>query len=223
MSSSDLAIAKERMLREHLRRRGICDLRVLGAMARVPREKFLDPEMRGQAYADCAISIRCGQTISQPYIVALMTQALQCTGQERVLEVGTGSGYQTAVLAELAREVVSIERHVALVEEARTRLVELGYQNTTLLHGDGSLGWPALSPYDRILVTAAAAQCPSALLEQLADPGILVIPVGAANHQVLQAIHKTGRESRIVELSGCRFVPLIGAQGWPEYGDTAEG
>ena len=222
MTSSSLQAAKERMLRDHLRRRGICDMRVLGAMARIPREEFLSPEMRSQAYADAAIAIQCGQTISQPYIVALMSQALQCSGQERVLEIGTGSGYQTAILAELAREVISIERHAPLLEEARVRLTTLGYRNTTLIHGDGSLGWPKRAPYDRILVAAASAQCPPALFEQLADPGVLVIPVGGASHQMLQAIHKTGGQSRVLELSPCRFVPLIGAQGWSEHGAALE-
>lgn len=222
MTPANLQTAKERMLRDHLRHRGIFDMRVLDAMARVPREEFLPPEMRSQAYADSAIAIQCGQTISQPYIVALMSQALQCSGPERVLEIGTGSGYQTAILAELAREVVSIERHAVLLEEARARLAALGYQNTTLIHGDGSLGWPERSPYDRILVTAAAAQCPPPLFEQLADPGVLVIPVGGANHQMLQAIHKTGGQSRVLELSPCRFVPLIGAQGWSEEGEVSE-
>jgi protein-L-isoaspartate(D-aspartate) O-methyltransferase len=223
MNPANLEAAKERMLRDHLRRRGIHDSRVLDAMARVPRERFIHPQMRAQAYADCAIAIRCGQTISQPYMVALMTEALQCTGQELVLEIGTGSGYQTAILAEVAREVVSIERHAELLEEARVRLAELGYQNTTLIHGDGSLGWPQKAPYDRILVAAAAAQYPPPLFEQLAEGGILVMPVGGADHQILQAIHKTGAEARIVELSACRFVPLIGAQGWPEWRETTEG
>lgn len=222
MTSSELQAAKERMLREHLRRRGIHDTRVLAAMARVPREEFLPVEIRSQAYADCAIAIPCCQTISQPYIVALMSQALECSGSERVLEIGTGSGYQTAILAELVREVVSIERHAPLLEEARVRLGALGYRNVTLICGDGTLGWPELAPYDRILVTAASAQVPPALFEQLAEGGVLVIPVGGENHQMLQAIHKTSGEPRVQELSACRFVPLIGAQGWSEKEETPE-
>jgi len=216
MGSPDLDIAKERMLREHLRRRGIYDSRVLAAMARVPREQFLDPESRAQAYADCALAIGCGQTISQPYMVGLMTQSLQLLGQERVLEIGTGSGYQTAILAELANEVVSIERHAGLLDEARLRLADLGYHNVTLIHGDGTLGWPEKAAYDRIMVTAAAAQCPPALFAQLAERGILVIPTGSADYQTLQAIHKVNGQPRIIDLSQCRFVPLVGAQGWPE-------
>jgi len=216
MSTPDLQHAKEQMLHKHLRRRGIHDARVLDAMARVPRECFVDPSMRDQAYADRAMAIRCGQTISQPYVVALMTQALELAGQEKVLEVGTGSGYQTALLAELVREVVSIERHAELLEEARTRLRELGYQNVTLINGDGTLGWPERAPYDRIVVTAAAAACPPALFEQLAEGGIMVIPIGTPDSQMLQAIRKIDNRPKVADLSLCRFVPLVGAQGWPE-------
>ncbi len=204
------------MLRHHLKARGINDPRVIDAMARIPRERFVDESLRAEAYADRALGIACGQTISQPYIVALMTQALALRGDERVLEIGTGSGYQTAVLAELAGEVVSIERYEALSRQAAARLEELGYDRVTLVVADGTLGWPAGAPYDRILAAAAAGTVPRALIEQLAPGGILVIPLGTRDHQTLQAIHKVGDGLRVESLSPCRFVPLVGAEGWPE-------
>lgn len=216
MSEVDSQAAKIQMVRRQLRARGICDERVLEAMSRVPRERFVTPELRDEAYADGALSIDCGQTISQPYIVGLMTEALDLYGSEKVLEVGTGSGYQTAILAELAAEVVSIERHSLLSELAAKTLKELGYQNVRLLIGDGSLGWPDAAPYNRIIVTAMAAECPRALLEQLAEDGILIIPIGNRDSQMLQAIRNVKGNLEITNLSGCRFVPLIGAQGWPD-------
>jgi len=216
MLDADFQHDKQIMLRQHLRDRGITDRRVLEAMARVPRERFVDPELWTEAYADRALSIDCGQTISQPYIVALMTQALDLRGEERVVEIGTGSGYQTAVLAELAREVVSVERHQALSQQAAERLKSLGYQRIKLVVGDGTLGWPADAPYDRIIVAAAAAAPPQRLVEQLADGGILVIPLGQRDRQVLQAIHKVGERVWAEPLSPCRFVPLLGAEGWAE-------
>jgi protein-L-isoaspartate(D-aspartate) O-methyltransferase len=216
MSDADLLAAKIQMVRRQLRGRGIVDERVLEAMSRVPREKFISPQCRDDAYADHALSIDCGQTISQPYIVGLMTEALDLHGSEKVLEIGTGSGYQTAILAELAREVFSIERHGLLSEQAAKTFQELGYKNVHLLVGDGTLGWPDAAPFDRIIVTAMAAEYPRSLLEQLTEDGILVIPVGSRDSQVLQAVHKVGGELEITNLSGCRFVPLIGAQGWPD-------
>ena len=216
MSPDDLDRAKQTMLQRHLRDRGICDDRVLAAMARVPRERFVDPAHRDEAYADRALKIACGQTISQPYIVGLMTEALALSGNERVLEIGTGSGYQAAILGELAREVVSVERHEVLSARAGKLLGELGYSNVTLVVGDGTLGWPAGAPYDRILVTAAAATIPPALFSQLVEGGTLVIPLGPMEHQVLQAIQKVAGAAVARTLSGCRFVPLIGNQGWPE-------
>ena len=204
------------MVQRQLRRRGIGDARVLAAMGRVPREQFVPPPFRSEAYADCALAIDCGQTISQPYMVALMTEALQLSGGEKVLEIGTGSGYQAAVLAELARQVVSIERYAELSARAGAVLEELGYRNVTLLTGDGTLGWPAGAPYDRILVTAAAQRAPEALLTQLAEGGILVVPVGSRSVQTLEAIRRVGDAFETVELSSCRFVPLVGAEGWPE-------
>jgi protein-L-isoaspartate(D-aspartate) O-methyltransferase len=216
MSNPKLEATKEQMLHLHLQRRGIHDARVLAAMARVPRERFVHPTARVEAYADRALPIDCGQTISQPYIVALMTQALELSGKERVLEIGTGSGYQTAVLAEAAGEVVSIERHTELSTQAGATLTALGYRNVTLIVGDGTLGCPDRAPFDRIIVTAAAAQCPQALAEQCREGGILVIPIGTRDFQTLQTIRKVGNAHETVNLSPCRFVPLVGTQGWPE-------
>jgi protein-L-isoaspartate(D-aspartate) O-methyltransferase len=198
------------MLSRDLLDRGIDDARVLEAMARVPRERFVLAQHRDEAYADRALSIECDQTISQPYIVGLMSQALALTGREHVLEIGTGSGYQCAVLAELAHDVVSIERHAALSERAATVLGEMGYNNVRLLVGDGTHGWAAGAPYDRIIVTAATDRCPPALLDQLAEGGILVIPLGSPAGQTLERICK--RDGRLLtqQLSACRFVPLVG-------------
>jgi protein-L-isoaspartate(D-aspartate) O-methyltransferase len=180
-------------------------------MARVPRERFVPPELRDEAYADRALPIACDQTISQPYIVALMTQALELTGNERVLEIGAGSGYQAAVLAELAAEVISVERHAPLAEQAGELLAELGYGNVTVVVGDGTLGWPGRAPYDRIIVTAFAAACPPALWQQLVEGGILVMPLGGPEHQSLDALRKRGGQPVREGLSPCRFVPLIAA------------
>jgi protein-L-isoaspartate(D-aspartate) O-methyltransferase len=214
MAPIDLQAAKQQMLRRQLRRRGIHDPRVLAAMAKLPREQFIRPELRDEAYADCALGIDCGQTISQPYMVALMTQALELSGGEKVLEIGTGSGYQAAILAELVGEVVSVERHPELSDRAAAILRQLGYGNVTLAVGDGTLGWPPAAPYDRIIVTAAASHLPPPLLEQLKDGGLLVIPVGEPDLQTLQAIRRTGPTHQVVNLAACRFVPLVGAEGW---------
>ena len=208
--------ARQRMVHRQLERRDIRDQRVLSAMARMPRHRFVPPGIVSQAYADRALAIDCGQTISQPYIVALMTQALKLSGNETVLEIGTGSGYQTAILAELAHEVISLERHAELSNQAGQLLTELGYRNITLSISDGTLGWPDRSPYDRIIVTAAAAKCPRTLLDQLKVGGILVIPIGSQDQQMLQTIQKTDDSFETLSISACRFVPLIGAQGWPE-------
>ncbi|OHB73025.1 MAG: protein-L-isoaspartate O-methyltransferase, partial [Planctomycetes bacterium RBG_13_63_9] len=176
MADAQLEAAKQQMLNGQLRRRGIVDARVLAAMANVPRERFVAEPNRGESYADRALPIDCSQTISQPYIVALMTEAMELAGWETILEVGTGSGYQAAVLAELAQEVVTIERHPELAEQASEVLHALGYRNVTTLVADGTLGWPPRSPFDRIIVTAAAADYPPALFDQLKEGGILVIP-----------------------------------------------
>jgi protein-L-isoaspartate(D-aspartate) O-methyltransferase len=198
------------MVAEQLAERGIRDSRVLSAMERVPRERFVADGQEDQAYADRALSIDCGQTISQPYIVALMSEALELMGAEKVLEIGTGSGYQTAVLAELAAQVVTIERHRDLSQRAQEVLMELGYHNVRFIVGDGSAGWPSMAPYDRIIVTAAAADVPPALVEQLAEGGVLVIPLGDKEGQVLEALRKVSGRMQSTALSGCRFVPLVG-------------
>lgn len=218
MPAMDANLESEKcdMLRFHLRDRGIRDERVLAAMAKVPRERFIGSALRRDAYADHPLPIDCGQTISQPYIVALMTEVAALAGDERVLEIGTGSGYQTAILAELAGEVVSIERHAALARGAGAVLADLGYTNTTLIVGDGTLGWPAAAPYDRILVTAAAARVPPALFDQLAEGGILVIPTGGLDMQMLATVRRANGQPQHRALCGCRFVPLVGAQAWPE-------
>jgi protein-L-isoaspartate(D-aspartate) O-methyltransferase len=216
MEDHNLAAKKVDMLRRQLRGRGITDQRVLDAMKKVPRERFVPPELFEEAYGDRALSIGSGQTISQPYIVALMTEALELAGDETVLEIGTGCGYQTAVLAEIAQEVLSIERLEPLADQSRKTLEELGYRNATIRLGDGTLGWPERAPFARIIVTAMAERCPLALFEQLSEGGILVIPLGNRDSQILEAIRKVDGRMKSTALSGCRFVPLIGAQGWAE-------
>lgn len=207
---------ERRQFVEELRLRGIADRRVLAAMGLVPRERFVLDEYLDEAYADNALPIECGQTISQPYMVAIMTAALELAGQEKVLEIGTGSGYQTAILAELAAWVVSVERHAELSRRAAERLGELGYKNVTLAVGDGTLGRPDDAPFDRILVTAACNRCPPALFAQLAEGGLIVVPVGDRSSQILEIIRKVDGRPRVEDSVGCRFVPLIGTQGWPE-------
>jgi protein-L-isoaspartate(D-aspartate) O-methyltransferase len=202
--------ARDAMLLQ-LRQRDIRSGRVLAAMASVPRERFVPAELCAMAYADRALPIACEQTISQPYIVALMSEALDLSGGEHVLEIGTGSGYQTAILAELAGSVVTVERHAELSRNAQLLLDELGYKNVTFHVGDGTQGRAEHAPYDRILVAAAAARVPPALERQLAEGGTLVIPLGTSEGQVLQAHRKIDGQLRAEPLSGCRFVPLIGA------------
>jgi protein-L-isoaspartate(D-aspartate) O-methyltransferase len=204
-----LAMTKQEMLSRHLKGRDIDSSRVLDAIARVAREEFVPHVFRYAAYDDRALEIDCGQTISQPYMVALMTQSLNLGPHDRVLEIGTGSGYQTAILAELALHVVTVERHRLLSEQARQRLERLGYRNVTYVVSDGSLGWPHESPYERILVTAAAHDVPHELFKQLAEGGVMVVPIGDAGGQVLYAVDKIGGRPRQVALVGCRFVPLI--------------
>jgi protein-L-isoaspartate(D-aspartate) O-methyltransferase len=205
----DFAAARVNMVERQLRSRGIRDERVLEAMARVPREVFLPAEIAEEAYLDCALPIDCEQTISQPMIVAMMTEALELSGKERVLEVGTGSGYQTAILAELAADVFSIERHQDLARQAEAQLKKLGYRNVAIRIGDGSHGWPEKAPFDRIIVTAAARECPPLLWNQLDNGGVLVGPFGSASQQDLYVMRKLNgqREARII--TGCRFVPLV--------------
>jgi protein-L-isoaspartate(D-aspartate) O-methyltransferase len=214
MREHPLQAKKRDMLRRQLRARGIADPRVLQAMEKIPREQFVPYDSVNEAYDDRALGIGYGQTISQPYIVALMSEALELDGSETVLEIGTGCGYQTAILAELAHEVLSVERLPSLAEQAQKSIVELGYHNVTISTGDGTLGWPQRAPFARIIVTAMAAACPPALFEQLAEGGILVIPLGDRDSQILEAIRKVDGCMETTALSGCRFVPLIGEQGW---------
>jgi protein-L-isoaspartate(D-aspartate) O-methyltransferase len=206
---------RERMVAEQLVPRGIRDARVLDAMRTVPRHLFVPDEMQPLAYADRALAIGHGQTISQPYMVAAMAEAAALDGDERVLEVGTGSGYQAAVLARLAREVLTIERLEPLARDARARLERLGYAVRVTV-GDGTAGYAAGAPYDAILVGAGAPQVPQALTEQLADGGRLVLPVGSKLHQRLTVTVRTG--DRLVDTvhGDCVFVPLIGRHGWSE-------
>jgi protein-L-isoaspartate(D-aspartate) O-methyltransferase len=201
---------------ESLRKNDIDDERVLDVIADIPREMFLHATQKSMAYEDRAISIGMGQTISQPLMVATMTQALQLDGNERILEIGTGSGYQTAILARLAAYVYSIERFQQLACPALKRLEKLGCSNVSVFVGDGSLGWPDHAPYDRILVTAAAPEASDNPLKQLVTWGKMVIPVGGLERQELVIINRApwGPEKR--SLGGCIFVPLVGEEGWSE-------
>ena len=212
------AYGEERLLmvEEQLRARGIRDERVLEAMARVPRHEFVSEEHRDEAYEDHPIPIGEGQTISQPFVVAAMLEALALRPEDVVLEVGTGSGYETAVLAELVRTVHSIERIAILAERARAVLQRLGYSNITVVHGDGSEGLPEAAPFDAIVVSAAAPRVPAPLLDQLRDGGRLVIPVGSGFAQELQLVRKIGTSATTLYLDGVRFVPLIGREGFRE-------
>ena len=204
------------MVAGQLQARGIREERVLNAMARVPRHEFVSADYREQAYEDHPIPIAEGQTISQPYIVALMTEVLALSSKDKVLEVGTGSGYQTAILAELAQEVFSIERHPSLAESAQALLARLGYTNVRVIVGDGSAGVPEFAPYDGIMVAAAAPSVPDALWQQLAAGGRLVVPVGPPDAQELQLIKKVNGTALVHRIEGCRFVPLIGEHGYKQ-------
>ena len=217
--SSIYATLRQRMVDQHLRARGITDERVLEAMARVPRHEFAPQRYRDQAYEDHPLPIGEGQTISQPYIVAIMLEALSLMPSDRVLEVGTGSGYVTALLAELTAEVISIERHRALADSASEVLSRLGYQNVRVIVGDGSRGFAEAAPYNAIIVSAAAPELPHELVEQLAEGGRLIIPVGWEDSQQLQLIEKRNGQSRTSLRELCRFVPLISDK--PDVGADA--
>jgi len=211
----DLHRLRVRMVDEQIRGRGINDQRVIDAMLEVPRHLFVEDSLRARAYVDSPLPIREGQTISQPYIVALMTEALELTGDERVLEIGTGSGYQLAILAELAREVYSVERFPSLAAQAEKLLTQMGYKNVFIRTGDGTLGWREKAPFDAIIVTAAAPDVPNSLKEQLADGGRLVIPVGGEYTQDLVKVVKVGYNRFHTEsLCPVRFVKLVGREGW---------
>jgi protein-L-isoaspartate(D-aspartate) O-methyltransferase len=213
-SGAEARLARERMVDEQLARRGITDARVLDAMRRIPRHRFVDEGLAHGAYEDHPLPIGEGQTISQPYIVALMTSLLELTGQEKVLEVGTGSGYQTAVLGALARRVCSIERLPRLAERARAMLENLGVRNVWIRVGNGALGWPDEAPFDRILVTAGGPAVPPPLVDQLADGGRLVVPVGGVDDQVLTVVERVGGTVRSREMGECKFVKLVGKYAW---------
>ena len=202
------------MVEEQLRSRDITDERVLAVMAEVPRHNFVDDAMQGRAYGDHPLPIGAGQTISQPYIVAYMTQALQLTGVEKVLEIGTGSGYQAAVLSRLCSQVYTIERINSLLAGARKVFDKLHYYNIRAKLDDGTIGWPENGPYDAIIVTAGGPGVPEPLIEQLADPGRLIIPVGNQHVQELQLLEKKEGQIEVMSLVSVRFVDLVGEHGW---------
>ncbi|WP_136795256.1 MULTISPECIES: protein-L-isoaspartate(D-aspartate) O-methyltransferase [Desulfosediminicola] len=206
--------ARERMVQEQILARGVVDPRTLAAMSEVPRHLFVDDAMRARAYGDYPLPIASGQTISAPYIVALMTEALQLQGHETVLEIGTGSGYQAAVLSRLCRRVYTVERLNTLLATARKVFDKLKYFNIVAKLDDGTLGWAENGPYDAIIVTAGGPEIPTPLLDQLADSGRLIMPVGDQNVQELQLVKKIDDKIRIDRLSSVRFVDLIGEHGW---------
>ncbi|WP_341888957.1 protein-L-isoaspartate(D-aspartate) O-methyltransferase [Variovorax sp. YR752] len=216
MNHADMGARRHEMVATQIEARGVSEPRVLAAMRAVPREDFVEPDWRGHAFDDNPLPIAAGQTISQPYIVAFMAEALQLQGSERVLEIGTGSGYAAAVLGRLAKEVHTVECIAVLAETAAATLAAQGAHNVHVHHADGSLGWPAAAPYDAIVVTAAGPVVPAALKAQLAMGGRLVMPVGAREgHQRLVRVTRSGaHDEREETLMDVRFVPLTGAQGW---------
>lgn len=215
MNSEDqFRLEREEMVRNQIERRGIRDPRVLNAMRRVPRHRFIPAELSDQAYKDGPLPIGISQTISQPYMVAAMTELLELRGDENVLEIGTGSGYQAAVLGELAASVHTVERHAPLAAQAARTLTLLRYENIFVHVGDGSQGWNEAAPYQAILVTAAAPDVPAPLVEQLAPNGRLVVPVGDRSGQTLERWRKTGDTIRRERLFPVAFVPLRGIHGW---------
>jgi len=214
MKPPDFALARKRMVQEQLVARGIQDKRVLDAMMKVPRHLFVEEGLWHQAYGDFPLPIGEGQTISQPYIVALMTAVLHVKGDEKVLEIGTGSGYQAAILAELTKQVFSIERIGPMASKARKILDELGYANVLIQVSDGTYGWKEEAPFDGIIVTAGAPEIPSTLVEQLGKGGRLVIPVGDEYSQTLFTVVKKEKGYKREDLGGVRFVKLIGDHGW---------
>jgi protein-L-isoaspartate(D-aspartate) O-methyltransferase len=218
MDSSDPVAARARMVEQQLRSRGIRDERVLQAFTEVQRHRFVEPALRDSAYGDHALPIGLAQTISQPYMVALMTEALRPEAGDRILEIGTGSGYQAAILSRLVRTVFTIERIPALAQRAQQTLSEMGIGNVIQRMGDGSVGWSQYAPYDGIVVTAGAPRIPESLLAQLAVGGRLVVPIGSEGGQVLRIVERQAEGFREEETCLCSFVPLIGKEGWQKPG-----
>ncbi|MDX9864944.1 MAG: protein-L-isoaspartate(D-aspartate) O-methyltransferase [Anaerolineaceae bacterium] len=216
MAKDSYQAAREKMIHWQLIRRGVVDRRLLDVMEKIPRHLFVPPDSRENAYEDRPLPIGDGQTISQPYIVALMTSLLDLQGSETVLEIGTGSGYQAAILGRLAKQVHSVERNLALARQAQATLHEIGIDNVIIHPADGSLGWPDAAPYEAIIVTAAAPSVPELLLTQLADGGRLVIPVGTRSRQSLELWQREGEEYTHRSVLPVTFVPLIGKHGWAE-------
>ncbi len=212
----NLSALRKKMVEEQLIRRGIKDKKVLEAFQKVPRHNFVPKRYLDSAYGDFPLSIGEGQTISQPYMVALMTECLGLSGGETILEIGAGSGYQAAILAELASRVYTVERVVSLAEKARTCLKNLDYKNIQIEIGDGTRGWPEFAPYEGIVVTAAAPDTPKPLIEQLRIKGKLVIPIGGSLNQMLTVITKHKDRIETKQICGCVFVPLLGKYGWKE-------
>jgi protein-L-isoaspartate(D-aspartate) O-methyltransferase len=212
----DYPRARETMVQEELLAKGVTDPRVLAAMGRVPRHRFVAAPMARDAYGPLALPIGGGQTISAPQMVGIMSQALALKGTEKVLEIGTGSGYQAAVLAEMTLRVFTVERVPDLARKARRLLAELGHEGVAVISRDGTQGWKEMGPFDRILVTAGGPEVPRALLDQLAEGGILVIPVGTRDHQELVRVVREGESFRQENLGACIFVPLIGREGFAE-------
>lgn len=213
----DYAIARRLMVERQIVARGIQDFRVIEAMKRVPRHRFVEEALWNQAYGDYPLPIGEKQTISQPYMVALMTQSLELRGGEKILEIGTGSGYQAAILSQIVSRVYSVERIPALARRARLVLDSIGCRNVNIKLSDGSIGWENEAPFDGIVVTAGSPQVPAHYLEQLAVGGRLIIPVGDRDNQILKRIVRCGlQEYREEDLLDCRFVPLIGKDGWSE-------
>jgi len=205
------------MIQQQVVERGITDERVIAAMRDIPRERFFRPDTKSEAYAGRATPIGHGQTISEPYIVALMTHRLDARPEHKVLELGTGTGYQTAVLAKLAGQVYSVERVKPLLDQAFERILDLGFRNVHFRHADGTLGWPDQAPFDRIIITAGAPEIPrELLLSQLNDGGLAVLPAGPEDDQMLLEVRRDGNELKTTDICPCRFVKLIGKQGWPE-------
>jgi protein-L-isoaspartate(D-aspartate) O-methyltransferase len=215
-SDDEFAVQRAEMIERQLRRRGVHDSGVLAAMAVVRREEFVPKDFRSRACEDVPLPIGEGQTISQPYIVAAMTVALRLAGNERVLEIGTGCGYQAAILSRLAKIVFTIESRSGLASSAATRLERLGYENVHVHCGDGTMGLPELAPFDAILVAAGAPAVPEPLRAQLAECGRMILPVGDAENQELLCLERRGNSFETRTLDACRFVPLIGHHGWKE-------